>query len=491
MLSENDEKNAFNMYKMEKICKSELSSRGICRGELAGYTKERLRGFIEQPAGHSKQLISVIRFIYFHSGYFKKIIQYYMNLVKSDCWTVDMEVLTPNAMGVSKTKVKKDYLKYLNEVRSFGLENELSKILFSVLMYDAYFGFIVETDEGKVLFSFPPEDCVITGYVNGIPCFAVRNLSAYNNDHSIYPPEVQKIFREAENRKDRGVKSGYVQMPYDKTICIKFNDGFDYLMPPFAFMIKDILDIEDFGDIDKAIAENGAYKIIALKVPTNDNGIPTMSEKDCEPWYDLVGGVVSENIGILPTPFETNAIKFDTNSADDINNTKNAIDKMYSELGVSQALTAGASSGSELKTSIEVDASDMYRILRQIARAVNFHCHIRLASPLHYRFSFRYLDITAFNQSDKVDELMKMAQASCPVKTELMAASGNNPLKMFGNAFLENDVFELSDKWEPMKTAYTQSGEDEGGRPEMDENEISEITQNTRDNDGNDKDNRV
>lgn len=43
-----------------------------------------------------------------------------------------------------------------------------------------------------------------------------------------------------------------------------------------------------------------------------------------------------------------------------------------------------------------------------------------------------------------------------------------------------------------MKTAYTQSAdsENEGGRPAMDEDEISSITQNTHDNEGNDPDNR-
>ena len=86
-----------------------------------------------------------------------------------------------------------------------------------------------------------------------------------------------------------------------------------------------------------------------------------------------------------------------------------------------------------------------------------------------------------------------MAQASCPVKTELMAAAGCNPLKMLGNAFVENDIFGLADDWTPMKTSYTQPADsgDEGGRPTMDESEISTITQNTHDNDGNDPDNRV
>ncbi len=111
----------------------------------------------------------------------------------------------------------------------------------------------------------------------------------------------------------------------------------------------------------------------------------------------------------------------------------------------------------------------------------------------NYRFKFRYLDITAFNQNDKIDELLKLAQASLPVKAELMAAAGRNPLSMLGNSFMENDVFNLSSEWQPLQTSYTQSSDDseDNGRPEMKDTDISEITQNTRDNEGNDKDNRV
>ena len=282
-------------------------------------------------------------------------------------------------------------------------------------------------------------------------------------------------------------------MPFEKTICIKYNDGFDYLYPPFAFIIREILDIEDFKDIEKTKAENEVYKFLAMKIPTDANGVPTMSEPDVTPYYELALSVLARSIGAIPTPFEVKPIEFSTNTTNNINNVKNAIDEMYSELGVSQSLLSGASSGSELKTSIEVDASEVYRILKQVAKAVNFHCRLKLTNSNDYRFTLRYLNVTAFNQNDKLDELLKMAQASCPVKSELMAVIGCNPLKMLGNAYMENEVFDLADSWEPMKTAYTQSAEDSenNGRPAMDENAISDITQNTHDNEGNDPDNRA
>ena len=499
-MAENDSKDdskkeekKIDLYALQKLCIEQIENMGVMHNNtIGGYSYKKLREMIKKPWDYPNQFISVMRFLYSDSGYFRKLIQYYVNLVKSECWKIDTVFLTPDKRKVKKKEIKEDYFKYNKEVESFDLENELSKILFSVFMYDAYFGYIVETSDGKVLFPFLPEDCIITGYVNGMPTFAVKRPPLRKKGRKkIYPDEVQFIFDTTEKKDE--VESGYVQMPYQKTICIKYNDGFDYLYPPFSFIIKDVLDIADFKDIEKTKAENEVYKFLSMKIPTDQNGRPTMSEPDVSPYYELALSVLAKSIGAIPTPFDVKPIEFTTNTTNNINNVKNAIDEMYSEAGVPQAMLSGASSGSELKTSIEVDASEVYKVLKQVAKAVNFHCRLKLANRKEYKFSFRYLDVTAFNQNDKLDGLFKMAQSSCPVKSELMAVMGSSPLKMIGNAYMENEVFDLTESWKPMKTSYTQSSEqsENNGRPAMDENEISDITQNTHDNEGNDLDNRI
>lgn len=486
---ENDKQ--FDTYQLKRTCVKEIDYSHI-GDKLCGYSREQLREFIRVPYRYSKKLISIMQYMYFYSGYFKKVIQYYVNLVKPDCWTVDTEFLTGDIGDIDKNKLKSDYYNYIREVGAFDLDTTLPKIIFSVFLYDAYFGYVYDTDEGKILFPFAPEDCIIVGYVNGVPRFGVKKLLSKDKRLKIYPTEIMSILL---NPESASTINGYVDMPIDKTICIKYNDGFDFLHPPFSFIIKEILDLEDFKDIEKAKAENDIYKMLSLEIPVDQNGRPTMAEPDIANFYAMVADIVAPSIGVFPTPFKVTPIEFSRNTANNIDNVQNAINEMYSELGISRSLLSGASSGSELKTSIEVDASEVYRVLKQVARAINFHCRMRLPINDKYRFTFRFLDITAFNQNDKVDELLKMAQASCPVKTELMAAMGKSPLKMFGNAFMENNVFELANNWEPMQTSYTQSadsGEDseDNGRPAMDENEISDITQNTHDNEGNDKDNR-
>ncbi len=480
----------FDFYALKRLCKKEVLDLER-NGKICGYSKKRLQKFLDSPHDHSPELLSVIRYMYSHSGYFKKIIQYYINLVLADCWTVDTEFFVQNSKETGKKKITQDYFRFVREIGAYNISSMLPDILFEVFMYDAYFGYEIDTDEGIILFNFAPENCIITSYENGVPNFAVKKPSK-NSIYKAYPVEITRLF--LSNEYDYVYNPDYTQMPVEKSFCVKYNKNFVHLLPPFAFIIKEILDLDDFKNVEKVKAKNEIYKLISMKIPTDQSGAPIMSEGDVTPFYRLAMEIVADTIGILPSPFDVKPIEFSANTTNNINNVQNAIDELYSALGVSKTLFSEASNGGELKYSVEIDASEVYRILKQIARNINYHCRMRLPNNTKYRFSLRFIEVTAFNQSNKVDELLKMAQASCPVKMELMAAMGYNPAKMFGSSYMENDVFDLAAKWIPMQTSYTQSGtgdnEENNGRPEMADEDISPVTQTTRNNENNDKDKR-
>ncbi len=85
------------------------------------------------------------------------------------------------------------------------------------------------------------------------------------------------------------------------------------------------------------------------------------------------------------------------------------------------------------------------------------------------------------------------AQNGIPNKTRLCAANGLSPAVMLGNSLVENDILaDVFDGFKPLKTSYTQGAEnDEGGRPEMDEADLSSSGERTKENDTNDRDNRI
>ena len=111
-----------------------------------------------------------------------------------------------------------------------------------------------------------------------------------------------------------------------------------------------------------------------------------------------------------------------------------------------------------------------------------------------YQFIYKIMDITIFNQTDVIDEELKLSQASMPNKTRLCAASGISPTAMLGNTIMENAVFkDIFDMWQPLKSSYTSSSDssDEGGAPTKSDGDLSASGEVTRENDTNNPDNRI
>ena len=283
-------------------------------------------------------------------------------------------------------------------------------------------------------------------------------------------------------------------IPYENSLCIKYHNDFTYLYSPFLGLVTEILNIDDAKDLSKAKSESDAYKLIYLKIPTNDDDQIAMGDEIIIDFTRMVKDVVPETYGVVPVPMDLELVESKSTVADDVNKVEQNVENYYSEAGVSKALISSASSGSELKLSMKVDSSDIYRIYRQLEAWVDLQMKLRSYIYPDYQFAYNIIPTTIFDVNDNIDLQLKLAQASIINKSKLAASSGINPAKMLGNTVLENFILgDIFGSWQPLKSSYTQSenDKDDGGRPMKDETEISKTTENTHNNDGNDPDNRV
>ena len=486
----NGKTQTFNLAAFKRVVLTKLAYDGlISDSKICGFTKEQIANMAQNPEKHGKQILKLSNFMYLKSGYYKRLVNYFANMPKGECWTVDTECKTNAFFDVNADAIRRNFIKYLGICNSFKFEYELSKIFLNVFLYGACFGYIVESESDSFIYYFKPEICEIIGTANGIPLFGIKPnlIKRYGNDLSEYPPEIQELI--STGTAD---KKGRIAIPYQKSFCVKYHETLPYLYPPLFPLIKEILNIEDYKSLEKTKVENQIYKLLALEIPTNDDGEITLGEGMVTDFSVLAKETVSDSIGILPSPFKVTPVEFTNNNTNEINNVQNAINEAFSEIGVSQSLMAGSTSGSELKISIEIDAADTYRILKAVSRLVNFHCNVRGCLYANYGFSFRFLEVTNINQEDRVDSELKMAQASFPNKFEVMATKGVNPARVIGNDFMENTILKLGENWTVLKSSYTASGDESGcGRPMGDDTEIAEGTEVQRANESNDTDNRI
>lgn len=476
---------------LKRLVLSEMSlNRSIRHQRILGFSRQQIINMCQYPERYGDQILRLMDYMYQKSGYMRRLIDYFSNMPKLNYY-IDTEVTDASFMKVNENTLLKNYIKFAAQSSKFNLSNNINDIAKLMYLHDACFAFIVETDLDISYFFLDARYCQITKNVNGnIYEFAINRSLLTSSYYDTLPLELQQILEQSKEISQNNL----VDIPYENGFCLKYNNNFLHLFPPFFPMISDILLVEEYKDLAKTKAVNDAYKLLVLKVPTKDGEI-TMGDEILQPFVSTALQVVQENIGVLPYPGEVDSVEFSASNSDDRDKVSDATTQMYKETGVSESLMSGASSGSELKLSIVNDSGDIFRIYRMLENWVSLQMKLRNYIYQSYQFVYRIMDITIFNQSDVIDEELKLAQASIPNKTRLCASAGISPTAIIGNTIIENKILKgIFDIWQPLKSSYTSSSSDssdEGGRPTKSETEISEITQNTHDNDGNDPDNRV
>lgn len=386
---------------------------------------------------------------------------------------------------------KKNYIKFTAQANKFKIDNRITDIMRRLFVEDVCFGFVTENDVDTSIFFIEPKYCEIKSLVNGSVYQYAINRSLIDNAYfKNLPLELQTLLDQSKELSSNNM----VPIPYKNSLCLKYNNDFTYLYPAFFSLISAILDIDDIKDLMKAKSEADAYKLVYFKIPVDDDGHITMGDELIYPFVEMAKQILPDRFGVVPSPMDLQLIESKSTIADDKNKVEQAVENYYGEAGVSKALISSASSGSELKLSMKVDSSDIYRIYRQIEAWMDLQMKLRGYIYDDYQFVYHILSTTIFDLDDYIDRQLKLAQASLPVKGNLLAATGVNTAKMLGNSFTEQifkeDIF---DKWSTLSTSYTQSSSDinnQGGRPKKNEVDLSDSGTQTREDDENNKANR-
>lgn len=496
----NSDKQSFNNFiagkaktvdysSIKRLVLNELAlNKSIRPQRICGFSRQQIINMCQYPERYGTQILRLMDYMYQKSGYMRRLVDYFSNMPKLNYY-IDTEVTDVSFFKVSENTLKKNYIKFASQSNKFNLSNSIHDITKRMFLNDACFAFVVETDLDISYFFLDPRYCEIRKIVNGnIYEFAINRSLLSSTYYDTLPVELQNLLEQSKETS----KNNLVDIPYEKGFCIKYNNNFLHLFPPFFPMIADILLIDEYKDLAKSKAVNDAYKLLVLKIPTKD-GVITMDDPIMKPFIITALNVIQENIGVLPYPGDVDSVEFSSSNSDDRDKVADATTQMYANQGVSEALMSGASSGSELKLSITNDSADIFRIYRMLENWVSLQMKLRNYIYSSYQFVYKILDITIFNQTDVIDEELKLSQASLPNKARLCAASGLSPTAMLGNSVVEGVIFkDIFDLWRPLSSSFTQSDSgDEGGRPMNEDTNLAPSTETQRENDSNSTDNRI
>lgn len=440
------------------------------------YSKDDVQKYLGDPYRYEKELRKAVIYIYGASSHFRRLIQYFVGL--SDF----AYIVEPYRIDPKKANIKtmnNNYRKVLNMLSSMNIKTQFPNILTVCLREDTYYGTAWVSPDSITIQQLPSDYCAISVIENNVPnvTFDFSYFDSHPNLLGFYPKEFSVKYNKYRNGKSKR----WIELDSPNSFAVKCNrDILDYSLPPFAGVLRDIYDIEDYRGMKatKTALEN--YAMLWMKLPIDKNGDWGIDLNKAKEFWSNLSNVLPEEVGSVLSPMEINKIGFEKSNTQDTDTVTEAERHMFSAAGVSSLLFDNdKASSNALLLSIKADQAVTYGIVKGIQDAVN---RIIQAQSFGKSFYVNFLDVSQYNRKEVGDAYLKAATYGFPTISAYLASQGIGQAELDSMSFLESDVLGLQDMFKPVKSSTQMSNKDieseaatdEGGAPKKDIGEVSD-----------------
>lgn len=462
------------------------------------YPKDRVVSMLENPQASEKQLREMSNFLYIVSSHYRRLINYYAKLPKFNYVVIPTNL--PQKAKIKKTEYRKTYFSVVNMFKKYNLKQESGKITQAVFRDGIFYGLTFETSESFYIRQFNPNFAKISSIEDG--CFIPSiDLNYFSDKKEILPEygeEIVNAYNMYKGDPKRKIKGNPKLRWFEPSngICIKIDDDDPYYaLPVFTGLILDVLSIEDYKLLKKAKKEIDNYKVLAMKMDTDEDGIPKMDYDLAMKYYNQACANIPDGIGLILSPFTINEFSFQHNASAESDAAVEAEDAFWSGAGTSPLLfgSTKATSSSSLTLSVKPDEQISFAIINQISRYFNKKIK---KMDLPYSFEMRFLEQSIFNETAFRDSIFKGAQYGVSgAKLTYASSLGMEPADIIGMAYLEDDILEVGKRifTTPLISSNTMSyktEDNQGGRSTNDSQglEVTDSTETGIENNGNHED---
>lgn len=446
------------------------------------YSKDDVAKYLSDPYRYEKELRQAVRYIYGVSSHFRRLIQYFVSL--TDCaYIVEPFNIDPRSANTRTTNL--NYRKVLATLSSMNIPTQLPKILTVCLREDTYYATLWTGNDDITIQQLPSDYCAIST-IEGNVLNVTFDFSYFDSRLSLleyYPPEFKQKYE--QYKKNSNLR--WIELDSPTSFAIKCNsDILEYAMPPFAGLLRDLYDIEDYRGLKltKEVIEN--YAMIAMRIPMDDDGDWGIDLGKAKDFWQNLDAVLPEEVGSVLTPMDLEKIDFQKSNTGDTDNVTDAENHMFTAAGVSSLLfNNDKASANALILSIKADQAITFGIVKSFGDAIN-----RYIQSQKYGKNFRvnFLDVSSYNRKEAGDAYLKAASYGLPTISMYAASQGLGQAELDSMSFLEGRVLGLQDMFRPIMNSTNTSTEeleskgatDEGGAPEKDIGDLSDSREANR-----------
>lgn len=450
------------------------------------YSKDDITTYLSNPYSYEKQIRDAVTYIYGASSHFRRLIQYFTGL--SDlAYVVSPYKIDPRSANTKS--VNRNYRKVLNAMSAMNVRSQFPIILTVCLREDTFYGTLWVTNDNITIQQLPPDYCAIST-IEGNVLNVTFDFSYFNSRSQFleyYPTEFQTKYKLYQNDR-RGKRWQELDSPTSFAIKCN-NDILNYSLPPFAGILREVYDLEDYKQLKltKTTLENYAMLVMTLGVDKDGNWTMDL-DKAKEFWRNL-DSVLPEEVGSVLSPMPINKISFEKANTGDTDTISDAEQNLFTAAGVSSLLfNNDKASANALLLSIKADQAITFGIVKSIEDMVN-----RFIQSQAYgkNFKITFLDCSPFNRKETGDAYLKACQYGLPMISYYAASQGLSQSELDCMSFLENQVLGLPEMFKPLQSSSTMSSSgnsaatDDGGTPQKDTGDLTDSGEQSRE-DGDD-----
>ena len=434
------------------------------------YTLEEIENIIN--SGSVEAQIALSRNYFNKGGFYQRLLMHYATLLKYT------GILIPNpsfGKSLSEQYITKKYNNATSFLDNAKLPKLFTHIAIKALRDGCYYGVIQEvTDKSISVLDLPIFYCrsrfkdkegndIIefnVTYFDGITDTEYRKKAL-----AAYPSEVVNWYRRYKNRK---VKSPWCYIPTTIGICMSIIDD----RPIFLNIISASLEYDEAKDINRERDLEEIRKVLIQHIPhLTDGGLLFEPEEALEMHKGAVDMMKNENLSVLTTYADVDAIVSKTANDNSLNSVDKALTNIYAEAGSSSQLF-GTDSNLSLSTSITNDMALMMVLARKLENFITSILNDRYGNA-NITFTYKILPVSYYNQKEYVETSLKLANSGYSFLLPALAMDISQR-ELSNIKDLENDVLNLKEKLLPLSTSYTETGN--VGRPAKDAQDKSAKT---------------
>ena len=440
------------------------------------FTKDEIATYLSNPYKYEKQLRRAVIYIYGASSHFRRLIQYFVGLTN---WSYIIEPYNIDPSKANPRITNNNYRKCLKLLSAMSMKTQFPKILTVCLREDVFYGTTWITDDNVTIQRLPSEYCAISSIEGNVPnvSFDFSYFDTYPAMLDYYPSEFKRKYE--LYKKDRLSRWLELDAPYSFAIKCN-NDILEYAIPPFAGILRELYDLEDYKGLKltKTALEN--YAMLAMKLPMDDDGSWGIDLDKAKEFWRNLDSVLPEEVGSVLTPMDINKISFEKSNTGDTSTIADAQQNIFTAAGVSSLLFNNEkASANALLLSIKADQEITYGIVKSIQDVVN---RILQAQSYGKNFKVNILNISIFNQKEAGEAYLKAASYGLPTISAYAASQGIGQAELDSMSFMEVKVLGLQDMFRPIVNSTQVSADDlnrqgatdEGGAPTKEVGEITE-----------------